>query len=187
MKSTFKHKGKLEQNKGLLMQISIIASLLIVLMLFENKTRSAEVYPNTYTEIKLEVEKQNPVSDIKPPDPDTKNNFTEVGTDNNEKPAEFPGGEEAYEQYIKEHMQYPPEALKKDIQGRVIVSFTVDESGKIKDAKVIRSIHPLIDTEALRLIKNMPNWEPATVNGKAISTKHILPVMFMNTKTFKRF
>ena len=182
MKSTFKHKGKLEQNKGLLMQISIIASLLIVLMLFENKTRSAEIYPNTYTEIKLEVEKQNPVSNIKPPDPDSKNNFSAVETDNIEKLTEFPGGEDAYKQYIKEHMQYPPEALKKDIQGRVIVSFTVDKSGKIKDAKVIRSIHPLIDTEALRLIKNMPNREPTIVNGKAISTKQIMPVMFINTK-----
>lgn len=175
-----KHKDKLEQNKGFLMQISIIASLLIVLMLFESKTRSAEIYPNTYTEIKLEIEKQNKVRDISPPNPDSNNNNSDVETGNNEKVALFPGGKDAVEQYMKENMQYPPEALRKDIQGRVIVSFTVDKSGKIKDAKVIRSIHPLIDTEALRLIKNMPNWKPAVINEGAINTKQTLPVMFIN-------
>ncbi|MCD4792997.1 MAG: energy transducer TonB [Bacteroidales bacterium] len=175
-----KHKDKLEQNKGMLMQISIIASLLIVLLLFENKTRSAEIYPNTYTEIKLEIEKQNNITDIIPPNPDSNNNNSEVETGNTEKVAEFPGGKDALEQYMKENMQYPPEALKKDIQGRVIVNFTIDKSGKIKDAKVIRSIHPLIDTEALRLIKNMPNWEPAVVNKETVSTKQTLPVMFIN-------
>ncbi len=182
MTATFKHKDKLEQNKGMLMQISIIASLLIVLLLFENKTRSAEVYPNTYTEIKLEIEKQTDISDIIPPNPNSNNNNSVDETGNTEKVAEFPGGENALEQYMKENMQYPPEALRKDIQGRVIVSFTVDKSGKIKDAKIIRSIHPLIDTEALRLIKNMPNWKPAEVNGKTISTKQIIPVMFINNK-----
>lgn len=183
MGNTFKHKDKLEQNKGLLMQISIIASLLIVLILFENKTQSSEVYPNTYTEIKLEVEKQISDSDIKPPNPDSiyENSNTDIKI--NKLIALFPGGEKAIDQYMKEHMQYPPEAMKNDIQGRVIVSFTVTGSGKIEDAKVIRSIHPLIDTEALRLIKNMPNWKPAEKFGEPVNTRQILPIMFINNNS----
>ena len=148
--------------------------------MFENKTKSAEVYPNTYTEIKLEIEKQKNIPDIIPPNP---NSYVEDV--NNKITAEFLGGEDGIDQYMKDNMQYPPEALKKGIQGRVIVSFTVDKTGKIKDAKVIRSIHPLIDTEALRLIKNMPNREPAIKNGKTISTKQILPVMFINDQDYE--
>jgi len=173
------HKDKLEKNRGLLMQISIIASLLIVLLLFENKTRSAEVQPKTFTEIELDVETQSGTNDIKPPNPGEENkNKAEVQRDI-KTIASFPGGEKELRKYIIENMQYSEEAKMKDIQGRVIVKFKVNETGKVKDPEVIRSIHPILDTEAIRLVKNMPDWNSQLINGNPVSTIQTLEIIFM--------
>ena len=184
MKNNYKHKDKLEQNKGILMQISIIASLLIVLLLFESKTRSAESYPNSYIEIDLIIEHNSDNKNIKPPNPNANNNSA-VNNSLNKTAAEYPGGEAALKVYFTKEIQYPAAAKKKDIQGRVIVSFTIDSSGKIKDAKIIRNIHPLIDTEALRLVKNMPDWKPAMIEGKAINSKQTIPVIFIYNQDYE--
>ena len=190
-----KHINTLERSRALLMQISIIASLLIVLIVFETQSPSFKENNEGFTEINIEIEKyQTNKENIKPPIPNNINmGFT--NTNNNiklvkngfeyinlkiDKQAKFIGGEKALRAYFIEQKQYSNEAKKNDIQGRVNVSFIIDESGKVKDAKVIRSIHPLIDTEALRLINAMPDWKPAETNGKTIESKQILPVIFIN-------
>lgn len=173
-----KHKDKLEQNRGILMQMSIMASLLIVLLLFESKSKSAEVIPYNFAEINLAIENTT-IKKIEPPLPNYKIN-SEKSAGIIYKEAQFKGGEGALRDYVAKELNYPSEAKNKDIIGRVIVGFTINEDGKIKDAKVIRSIHPLLDTEALKLIKGMPEWEPATHNGKAISSTQTLPVIFIN-------
>lgn len=170
------HKDKLERYRGLILQFSIILSLLIVLMLFENKTRSAEIIPRTYTAVEIEIESGQAMQNPVPPIPgDTA--FVKEGM-TIKKEANFPGGEDAFCSYIKDNMNYNEEAKMKDIQGRVIVRFTVDEQGKVKKPEVIRSIHPLLDTEALRLIKNMPDWEPEMINGNAISSNQTQAIIF---------
>ena len=72
---------------------------------------------------------------------------------------EFPGGREAQMRFLAENMRYPQEAREKGIEGRVIVKFSVaDDTGEILNPRVIRSVHPALDAEALRLVKAMPRW-----------------------------
>ena len=90
----------------------------------------------------------------------------------------FPGGPQAMMQFIKDNLQYPQIAKENGIQGRVILQFVVDETGKVTDPKVIRSIDPSLDTEAIRLVLSMPRWIPGMQDGKAVAVKYTFPVMF---------
>ncbi len=91
---------------------------------------------------------------------------------------EFPGGTPAMNHYIYKHLQYPEEAAKNQIQGRVIVSFTVRADGTIADIEVIRGIHELLNAEAVRVIRSMPKWKPGTRNGKPVAMEVVIPVVF---------
>ena len=95
-----------------------------------------------------------------------------------EKMPEFPGGNGAVAEYVRENMKYPAIAKDKGAQGRVIVQFVVNKKGKIVSPKVARSVDPDLDKEAIRLIKSMPDWIPGTQGGKAVDVKYTLPVSF---------
>jgi len=95
-----------------------------------------------------------------------------------EKMPEFPGGNGAVAEYVRENMKYPAIAKEKGTQGRVIVQFVVNKKGKIVSPKVARSVDPDLDKEAIRLIKSMPDWIPGTQGGKAVDVKYTLPVSF---------
>ena len=73
----------------------------------------------------------------------------------NPKP-QFKGGDAAYKKYLAQNVKYPQEALKKRIQGSVRIGFTVNPDGSIVNAKVERKVNPLLDNEALRVVKSMP-------------------------------
>ena len=90
----------------------------------------------------------------------------------------FPGGPQAMMQFIKDNLQYPQIAKENGIQGRVILQFVVDETGKVTDPKVIRSIDPSLDTEAIRLVLSMPRWIPGMQDGKAVAVRYTIPVIF---------
>ena len=96
---------------------------------------------------------------------------------------EFPGGMEALNTYLRNNIRYPQEAQKAGIQGRVIIQFIVSKDGSITDAEVVESVDPQLDTEGLRLIKNMPRWKPGMRKGQAIRVKQTLPIRFAFTKT----
>ena len=95
-----------------------------------------------------------------------------------EKKPEFPGGDQALMKFLDENIKYPPQALKQGIQGRVSVQFIVKKSGSIKKVKVLESINPALDEEAVRVVKAMPNWIPAEKNGKKKSMEYTLPINF---------
>ena len=90
----------------------------------------------------------------------------------------FPGGEGAMMEWIVSQIRYPSEALKEKISGEVLVQFTVDSRGKVGDIKVIRSVHPLLDAEAVRVVSRMPGLKPGKQNGKAVDVICKLPVAF---------
>lgn len=93
-----------------------------------------------------------------------------------EESPSFPGGQKALMDYISEHLRNPsPET---DVTGRVIVQFVVGKDGTVKDAKVVRGIHPEFDAEALRLVENMPKWIPGKLAGEPAEVRYTLPVMF---------
>lgn len=94
---------------------------------------------------------------------------------------EFPGGTAELMNFLSMNVRYPQSAMDKGIEGKVVVSFTVKDDGRIVDAKVIRSVDPDLDAEALRVIGLMPKWNPAVVDGKAQSATYALPVSFKLT------
>ena len=91
---------------------------------------------------------------------------------------EFPGGMEALMKHLSKEIKYPKEAQDKGTQGRVIVQFVVRKDGSITDAKVMKSVDPLLDAEALRVVSEMPNWTPGKQRGEAVNVRFTLPVTF---------
>ena len=95
-----------------------------------------------------------------------------------EKEPQYPGGVDASIKFIVSNVKYPEEALKKNIQGTVFVSFIVQKNGAVKDAKVLRGIGGGCDEEALRVIKMMPRWIPGEDKGKKVAVQYVLPIKF---------
>lgn len=95
-----------------------------------------------------------------------------------EQMPQFPGGPAALMQFLSQNVKYPEEAYQKGTQGRVIVTFVVEKDGSITEARVVRSIEPLLDKEALRVINSMPNWNPGTQNGEPVRVKYTVPITF---------
>ena len=100
-----------------------------------------------------------------------------------ETPPQYPGGNAELTKYIKDNLRYPEGAIKDSIQGRVVVQFVVHKTGKISDAKVLRSVHPSCDKEAIRLIELMPDWIPGEMDGKPVNVYFTLPIRFIIDKT----
>lgn len=96
-----------------------------------------------------------------------------------EQKAQFPGGTKALQKYFDENMKYPDGFAEKGEKCTVLVKFTVNKDGSLQDIVVSRGVaNPLLNDEAIRLVKNMPNWEPARTNDKKIRTSFLLPVKF---------
>ena len=107
-----------------------------------------------------------------------RNSETDTVMDKCEVMPKFPGGESGMMKFLTENVKYPKEALDKGITGRVLVEFVVERDGSINDVKIMKSVDPILDNEAIRIVKAMPKWEPGTMNGKAVRVKHTLPVTF---------
>ena len=95
-----------------------------------------------------------------------------------EEMPQYPGGPQALFKFLSENVRYPAEAEKAGIQGRVIATFVVEKDGSISNAKVVKSVDPLLDAEALRVIGAMPNWKPGMQNGKIVRVKYTIPLSF---------
>ncbi|MDD3788470.1 MAG: M56 family metallopeptidase [Petrimonas sp.] len=95
-----------------------------------------------------------------------------------EKQPEFPGGTQALMKFINENVNYPREAQENGIQGRPIVNFIVEKDGTINDVKIVRSVDPLLDAEALRVAESMPKWSPGKQKGQPVRVRYTLPLVF---------
>ena len=95
-----------------------------------------------------------------------------------EQMPQFSGGIEAMLKYLAENVRYPKEAEEKSLQGRVIATFVVEKDGSISRAKVVKSVDPLLDEEALRVVNSMPNWTPGRQNGEPVAVKYTIPISF---------
>lgn len=91
---------------------------------------------------------------------------------------QFPGGQTAMLKYIMENIKYPKQIMEEGIQGRVTVSFIVEKDGRVSNVRLLRSVQPLLDKEAVRVVKSMPKWSPGKHNGKPVRVRFNLPVMF---------
>ena len=92
--------------------------------------------------------------------------------------ARYPGGETAMIQYLKNNVKYPKKARKKEIEGSVHINFLVNKSGDLVKLKIAKSVHPLLDEEALRVVSNMGKWIPGERDGEKTSVYFTLPIKF---------
>ena len=95
-----------------------------------------------------------------------------------EEPAEFPGGMAACMKWLSNNLEYPQIAQENGVQGTVVLQFVVNKDGTIVDPKVLRSVDPNLDKEAMRVVKKMPKWKPGKQTGKAVRVRFTLPVRF---------
>lgn len=90
----------------------------------------------------------------------------------------FPGGDAALMRFLSTNVHYPAVAEENGIQGRVVVTFIIERDGSISDVKVVKSVDPSLDKEAVRVIESMPRWKAGTQNGEPVRVKYTMPVTF---------
>ena len=113
-------------------------------------------------------------SDVTAPADTTKN----VVYDVTETMPQFPGGQGVMMKYLAANIKYPASAVKAKKQGRVIVAFVIQKDGSVTNARIVKSVDPELDAEALRIVKAMPNWTPGTQDGKPVNVRYTIPVVF---------
>ncbi len=96
-----------------------------------------------------------------------------------EESPEFPGGEEARLQFLRDNIVYPRIARDAGVEGRVIVGFVVEPDGRITNVKIIRGKVQSLDEEALRVTKMMPRWKPGKQRGKSVRVQFTMPITFL--------
>lgn len=100
--------------------------------------------------------------------------YEEVDTE-----ATFPGGASEMMRYIGNSVKYPEISMENGEQGKVFVQFVVNTNGTLSDIKVLRGVSKEIDNEAVRVVKNMPKWTPAGVDGEKVRSYATLPINFV--------
>ena len=91
---------------------------------------------------------------------------------------EFPGGMSAFVKWITDNLKYPYSAQNQKIKGRVVITFIVNSDGTTSDLKVSKSAHPILDREAMRVMRMMPRWKPGVANNRPCRTMMAIPVEF---------
>lgn len=95
-----------------------------------------------------------------------------------EKMPEFNGGEKALSSFLSSNIMYPEQAKKGGIAGKVYVRFVVMKTGKVDSVQIKRSVDPLLDAEAIRVVKSMPDWTPGMQRGHKVNVEYMLPINF---------
>lgn len=95
-----------------------------------------------------------------------------------EEMPEFPGGVTELQKYIAKNIRYPQIARENDIKGKVFVRFCVTEKGTVSKVSVARGVDPLLDEEAIRVVKTLPEWKPGKQRGKSVKVWYTVPINF---------
>ena len=106
-------------------------------------------------------------------DPNNPLNFRVV-----EELPDFPGGMVEFMKWLRNNPKYPVMAKQQKIEGKVVVSFIVNKDGTTANAKIVTSVDPLLDREALRVVRMLPKWKPGTQKGKPCQTMICIPIVF---------
>ena len=91
---------------------------------------------------------------------------------------EFPGGESSLLKFLGSNVKYPVIAQENGIQGKVYVSFVINETGNIDDVCIVRGVDNSLDNEALRVVRSMPKWKPGKQDGKTVKVRYNVPIFF---------
>lgn len=145
--------------------------LFSIMLTFSAAAMAQDSLGNTTDTVKI----QEPVIPIEYKDPGTDTGRLFVVVENM---PEFPGGLVAMQKYIEKNMRYPPQAIKNNITGKVMVEFVIDENGYVTNARIVKGIGYGCDEEALRVVRAMPRWKPGTQKGKNVKVRFLLPLRF---------
>ncbi|MCQ2216492.1 MAG: energy transducer TonB [Bacteroidales bacterium] len=91
----------------------------------------------------------------------------------------FPGGDLELRKFLAQSVKYPAIAIDNGVQGRVFVSFVIDQQGDVTDVRVARPLDPNLDKEAVRVVKSMPRWTPGFQRGRAVRVSYTVPINFV--------
>lgn len=122
--------------------------------------------------------------DTPPPPPPTKvsrvivNDDADVVFERAETMPQFPGGDAALYEWLAQNIVYPKEAVEKKLQGTVTLRFIVKKTGEVGDVQILRGVNELLDQEALRVVKALPNFIPGKQKGEPVAVWFNLPVRF---------
>jgi protein TonB len=89
------------------------------------------------------------------------------------------GDSNKFREYIAKNLRYPEVAAENGIQGRVFVQFVVEPDGRVSNVKVIRSVDPALDKEAVRVVESSPKWKPGKQRGKPVRVSFTFPIIFV--------
>jgi protein TonB len=139
-----------------------------------------EIEDELEVEIDLEITEDTSVEEIvfteSEPEP-IEEKAEEIFTIVEEKP-EFPGGIQAFYQYVSDELKYPARALRMQIQGRVFVQFVVEKDGSVGQVQVVKGIGAGCDEEALRVMRAVPKFNPGKQRGRPVRVRMVLPINF---------
>ena len=171
--------------------LAVVPVIALALLAFANPKSVAAVVTNSVQQddaVKSEMPSSEPV--MTEATPVTVETNTEEQTpqepvdqsnkvyDTVEQLPEFPGGLEALIDFLSSNVHYPENAVKNNIEGRVMVQFIVDKTGQVTDVKVARSVDEELDAEAVRVAKMLPRFEPGRQDGKPVAVWYTLPIVF---------
>jgi len=94
-------------------------------------------------------------------------------------------GVASFRNYVQKQLEYPDKAAKKELEGTSYISFIIDKQGRVSEAEVVKSAHPLLDQAALKVVENSPRWEPGREKGKKVAVKFTMPIVFRLSDTKK--
>lgn len=162
---------KIKSSKTTAVKLSlvvIVTATLLVIFAFDNEQEQVQNKKTTYKQAKVVVNDQQ------------KSTQTKVqGFIDFEEHASFQGGDfTKFQKWIHDNLKYPPNAKEKGISGKVYVQFVVNTAGEVVDVKVVRSANPLLDEEAVRVVKSSPKWEPAKFKGDKSKQQFTMPIAF---------
>jgi len=95
-----------------------------------------------------------------------------------EQMPQYPGGQEAMMRYLSQHIRYPEQAYTEGIEGRVIAQMVIDTDGNATDITIVRSVHPDLDREAVRVLSDMPQWIPGRQRNQVVKVRYTVPIRF---------
>ncbi len=108
----------------------------------------------------------------------TEDEEVDVVVDFVESYPEFPGGMKAFYKYVGDNMNYPTQAIRMGVEGKVFVQFVVDKEGNLSEVKAIREIGAGCDEEAERVLRESPKFIPGKQRGRPVKVRMVMPIVF---------
>lgn len=136
-----------------------------------------EIEEEIEVELDVEVTEETVIEDIVFEEAPDEEAVDEVFTIVEDQP-EFPGGMQAFYKYVADNMDYPSQARRMGIEGRVYVQFVVDKVGNVTEVKSVKGIGAGCDEEAERVLREAPKFKPGKQRGRAVKVRMVLPIIF---------